>query len=82
MSTLIIQRRLWSIEVLWRILDIAEAGLNARARLNAVGDNESGFLDPLREVIARGKSPAEILLDHYHGAWNGDVSRVYDEQSF
>ena len=65
-----------------RVLNIAEAGLNARGRLNAAGDNESGFLDPLREVIARGKSPAEVLLDHYHGAWNGDVGRVYEEQSF
>ena len=35
------------------VLDIAAAGLTARARLNSAGDNESGFLDPLREVVAR-----------------------------
>src|SRR5829696_7346912 len=34
-----------------RILGIADAGLQARARLNAAGDNESGFLDPLREIV-------------------------------
>lgn len=65
-----------------RILDIAEAGLNARGCLNASGDNESGFIDPLRETIARGKTPAELLLERYHGEWNGDVSRIYPEQSF
>lgn len=65
-----------------RVLDISAAGLNARARLNASGDNESGFLDPLREVIARGTTPAEVLLDHYCGAWNGDVSHIYEEMSF
>jgi glutamate--cysteine ligase len=65
-----------------RILAIAEGGLQARARLNASGDSESGFLDPLREIVARGTTPAELLLDHYHGPWGGDVSRVYDEMSF
>jgi glutamate--cysteine ligase len=65
-----------------RILSIAEAGLNARARLNASGDNESGFLDPLREVLASGKTPAERLLDRYHGEWGGDISRIYEEESF
>jgi glutamate--cysteine ligase len=65
-----------------RILAIAEAGLTARARLNGAGDSESGFLDPLRETVARGLTPAEILLERYHGEWQGDVGRVYEEMSF
>jgi glutamate--cysteine ligase len=65
-----------------RVLDIADAGLKARGRLNSIGENESGFLDPLREIVARGRTPAEVLLDRYHGEWHGDVSRVYDEMSF
>jgi glutamate--cysteine ligase len=65
-----------------RILAIAQAGLNARARLNASGDNESGFLDPLHEVIASGKTPAERLLDRYYGDWNRDISRIYAEESY
>jgi glutamate--cysteine ligase len=65
-----------------RILAIAEAGLNARARTNAAGDNESGFLDPLREIVSRGTTRAELLLNRYHGEWQGDVSRIYDEMSF
>lgn len=64
------------------ILDIASAGLTARGRLNSSGDNESGFLDPLREVVATGKSPAAQLIDRYHNEWNGDLSRIYDEMSF
>lgn len=62
-------------------LAIAHKGLAARARLNASGDNETGFLDTLDEIIASGKVPAQRLLDAYHGEWNGDISRVYD-QSF
>jgi len=64
------------------VLDIATAGLSARAQLNASGDNESGFLDPLREVVATGMTFADRLLERYHGEWDGDVSRVYDEYSF
>ncbi len=63
-------------------LDIASAGLSARARTNRAGDNETGFLDPLREIVRSGKVPAQTLLDRYHGAWGGDVGRVYSEESF
>jgi glutamate--cysteine ligase len=64
------------------VLEIASAGLTERAELNAAGDNEGGFLDPLRDVVASGKTFADRLLDRYHDAWNGDVSHVYDEYSF
>lgn len=64
------------------VLDIANAGLAARARFDASGSNETGFLDPLREIVRSGKVPAQVLLDKYHGAWGGDVSRVYDEMRF
>jgi glutamate--cysteine ligase len=65
-----------------KVLDIAAAGLTARARLNAAGDNEGGFLDPLREIVASGITPADRMLDRYRGDWNGDVRHVYEELSF
>jgi glutamate--cysteine ligase len=64
------------------VVDLASAGLTARARLNASGDNEGGFLDPLRDVIASGMTPADRLLDKYHNEWDGDVRRIYAELSF
>lgn len=64
------------------VLDIASGGLTRRAQLNSAGDSEGGFLDPLNEIVASGKTPAERLLEKYHGDWNGDVGRVYDEMSF
>ncbi|VVT26108.1 Glutamate--cysteine ligase [Sphingomonas aurantiaca] len=69
-------------DIAGQVLDIAGAGLSARARFNRAGDNETGFLDPLREIVRSGKVPAEVLLDKYHGVWGGDVSKVYDESSF
>jgi len=65
-----------------QVLEIAGAGLTARGKLNSMGDTESGFLDPLRQVVASGKVPAQRLLDLYHGEWGGDLSRVYETMSF
>jgi len=70
------------LDLAGRILDISSAGLAARNCLNSSGDNETGYLDPLRDIVASGKTVAEQLLDKYHGPWGGDVSRVYDEMSF
>lgn len=58
-------------------LKIAHHGLAARARLNTSGDNETGYLETLEEIVTSGKVPAQRLLDMYHGEWGGDVSRVY-----
>ena len=65
-----------------RVLDVAAEGLTRRAQLNSAGDNEGGFLDPLRDVVATGMTPADRLLARYHGEWNGDVSHIYEEFSF
>jgi glutamate--cysteine ligase len=64
------------------VVAISAQGLTRRAKLNSAGDNESGFLDPLNETVASGKTPAERLLDLYNGPWQGDLSRIYSEMSF
>ena len=35
-----------------------------------------------REIVASGRTPADRLLDLYHGAWGGDISRVYQDARF
>jgi glutamate--cysteine ligase len=64
------------------VVAISAQGLTRRAKLNSAGDNESGFLDPLNEIVASGKTPADRLLDLYHGPWQGELSRIYSEMSF
>jgi glutamate--cysteine ligase len=66
-------------DIAGEVLQIARAGLNARASLNGGGDSEAGFLEPLDEIVASGKVPAQRLLDKFHGEWGGDISRVYEE---
>ena len=64
------------------VLDLAAAGLTNRARLNSAGDNEGGFLDPLREIVSSGMTNADRLLAKYAGEWHGDLSHIYEEYSF
>ena len=66
-------------DIAGEVLAISRAGLNARGKLNSAGDNESGFLEPLDEIVRTGKVPAQVLLDKYHGEWGGDLSRIYEE---
>ncbi|NML10654.1 glutamate--cysteine ligase [Sphingobium sp. AR-3-1] len=65
-----------------QVVDIARSGLASRARLNGAGDNETGYLSFLDEVVASGKTNAERLLERYHSEWQGDLSKVYEEESF
>lgn len=63
---------------------ISHAGLKARARPGAGGlvPDETHFLNALQESVETGKVPADELLDHYHGDWNGDITRVFAEYSY
>jgi len=64
------------------VLEISAGGLTRRNYLNFAGDNEGGFLDPLRDVVTSGMTPADRLLAKYHGEWGGDLSQIYKEFSF
>ncbi|MBN1605689.1 MAG: glutamate--cysteine ligase [Polyangiaceae bacterium] len=51
---------LWWAE---RVLDIASAGLAARARRRADGRDERVYLEPLVRLVGSGQSPADALID-------------------
>ena len=63
---------------------LSHQGLAARARSGAGGmvPDETHFLNALHESIESGKTPADELLDRYHGDWNGDITRVFEDYSY
>jgi glutamate--cysteine ligase len=63
-------------------LGLAEKGLVRRKRLDRNARDETRFLRPLQEIVARGITPAEELLEKFHGSWNGSVDPVFDEYSY
>jgi len=64
------------------VLGIARQGLQARRQLNEEGNDETHFLAPLEETVARGKTAAGELLDLYRGRWNGSVEPVFEEYAY
>jgi glutamate--cysteine ligase len=64
------------------VIELARQGLAARARLNAAGDNETGFLSPLQEVADTGITPAERKLDWYQGKWRESVDPVFSQCAY
>jgi glutamate--cysteine ligase len=71
-------------ELAREVLEIAEAGLDARAREGAGGliPDETHFLSALKESVESGKVPADELLEHYQTDWAGDLTRIYGEYSY
>jgi glutamate--cysteine ligase len=64
------------------ILALARAGLGRRKRLDSAGNDEARYLDPLDERVARNTTPAQDLLDKYHGPWRGSVDPVYTDEAY
>ena len=61
------------------MLAIADGGLRARARLDAEGRDETIHLDPLRDIVTGGPTQAEYWLERFNGAWNGNLTKIFDE---
>ncbi|MGJ8529777.1 glutamate--cysteine ligase [Maritalea sp.] len=64
------------------MLEISRAGLASRARKNWEDFDESVFLHPVERALRTEKTPAENMLDAYHGMWGGDIERIFTERLF
>ena len=69
-------------DVAREVLAISRAGLRARARLDSNGNDETGFLDILDEIVARGTCPAEVKLAQFNGEWGESVDPVFREYAY
>lgn len=70
------------LDVARDVLAISRKGLKNRARLNAEGFDETVFLNPLDEVLARGTTSAEEMATAFRTRWNGSIDRVFQEQAY
>jgi glutamate--cysteine ligase len=63
-------------------LRIAARGLKRRERLDRNGRDETRYLRPLEESIARGITPAEELLEKYFNDWGQSVEPLFEEYAY
>jgi glutamate--cysteine ligase len=63
-------------------LVLARSGLARRDRQDMDGCDETQYLEPLEEAVARGATPAEELLEKFHGPWRGSVDPVFTEYAY
>ena len=63
-------------------LRLSAKGLARRKKLDRNGRDETRYLRPLEESIARELTPAEELLEKFHGEWNGSVDPIFEEYAY
>jgi len=63
-------------------LVLAREGLRRRGHLDGAGRDETKHLAYAEEIVASGRTPAERLLERYHGAWDGSVKPAFRECVF
>lgn len=63
-------------------LAIARSGLQARARRDATGQDETKYLQPLEAIVASGRTQADDRLADYEGAWGRSVDPAFTTCTF
>ncbi len=61
------------------VLALSRAGLVRRARRDAKGADESGFLDPLDAIVAGDRTLSQDLAARYRGAWGGQIAPLFSD---
>jgi glutamate--cysteine ligase len=63
-------------------LALARQGLARRRQLDAGGNDETRYLNSIEDYVARGVTPAEELLQKFHGDWRQSVEPVFKEYAY
>jgi glutamate--cysteine ligase len=63
-------------------LTLAHAGLKRRDRRDREGRDETLYLETLGDIVRRGRTPAEELLQKFHGPWRGSVEPIFSEYAY
>jgi len=69
-------RRYSLLDIAKEFLEIAWEGLRRQNQVNALGDDETIYLKPLKDLLALGKCPADILLEKWEGELRHDIKRL------
>jgi len=71
------------LQIANRLLEISVQGLKRRNILSSDKKyNEEYYLSALKENLSNGMSPADLLLEKYHGVWKNSLDPLYTDEIF
>ena len=75
-------RKIRLAEIARELVAIAVEGLHRQRQLDAAGRDESIYLERLEHEVARGRCPADAIIERWVGDWHGDVHRLIEGSSY
>jgi glutamate--cysteine ligase len=69
-------RRYSLLDLARELLEIAWEGLRRQNQVNDLGDDETIYLKPLKNLLDQGKCPADILVEKWEGELHHDIRRL------
>jgi glutamate--cysteine ligase len=66
------------LEMAQRLTEIARDGLQRIAHAGSKAPDESSFLKPIFAQLALGKSPGQIIREHWEGEWDRSFDRLIE----
>jgi glutamate--cysteine ligase len=66
------------IEVARDLAQLARDGLRRIRHAGRRDPDETGFLDPVFEQLAEGRSPGQVVVDRWEGEWQRSVDRLIE----
>ena len=69
-------RRYSLLDLAKELLEIAWEGLRRQNQVNALGEDETIYLKPLKNLLDIGKCPADILLEKWEGELHHDIKKL------
>jgi glutamate--cysteine ligase len=69
-------RRYSLLDLARELVEIAWEGLRRQHQVNDLGDDETIYLKPLKDLLSQGKCPADVLLEKWEGELHHDIKRL------
>jgi glutamate--cysteine ligase len=66
------------LELAREVTDLASEGLARIGARNVDGQDERRFLEPVREQLALGKSPGQVVLERWEGEWQRSPEKLIE----
>jgi glutamate--cysteine ligase len=69
-------RRYSLLDLSKELLQIALEGLRRQKMFNALGEDETVYLEPLGKLLALGKCPADLVIEKWQGELDQDIRKL------